>query len=238
MSDVKSIDEVPVGSFYYFVRSPQSARYDSTDEWEADVRRKMYTGDISKTYGLWELIHVFKSEGRPDKIKQCLTEIMEGDSDPETRANCYHAFGCLAEQEGDFFVAAAYYQKAIESFQSKNGSMSYWIHNNLAYSLIMLSHYQNAVVECQQAIEIDPTRQNAYKNLGLALTGLGQFVEAAQNYVRATKANAADPRSLKLLEELYQDHPELEYDIEGFQSLLENCRTCVKRYSAMRDMWC
>lgn len=237
MPDDKSLDEVPSGSFYYFVRSPQSARYDSAEEWEADVRHKIDNGDISKTDGLWELVHVFKSEGRPDKIKRCVTEIMEGDSDPETKANCYHAFGCLAEQEGDFLVAAAYYRKAIESFQSNKGSMTYWIHNNLGYSLIMLSRFQDAVVECQKAIEIDPTRQNAYKNLGLALTGLGQFVEAAKNYIKATKANAADPRSLTLLEELYRSRPELADDFEGFESALDDCRYCVNTYDKLRDSW-
>ena len=47
--------------------------------------------------------------------------------------------------------------------------------------------------------EIDPSRPNAHKNLGISLAGQSQYREAAQCFVTATQVNAADPRALRLL---------------------------------------
>ena len=42
--------------------------------------------------------------------------------------------------------------------------------------------------------------------------GQGQYREAAHCCVTATQVNAADPRALRLLQDLVKEHPELAYE--------------------------
>jgi tetratricopeptide (TPR) repeat protein len=51
----------------------------------------------------------------------------------------------------------------------------------------MIGDYANGASYCQKAIEIDPARHNAYKNLGISMEGMGSYIEAAQSYITATK---------------------------------------------------
>lgn len=221
MPDIHELDDAPAGSFFYHLRTPKPGGHDTA-------------GETSTTDGLWELIETYKEAGRPDKIKECVNEILAGAPDHETAARCHHTLGCLFEQEWEFQAAVSHYRKAA-SFKPENRSLAYWIHNNLGYSLNIVKQFTEAAAECRQAIEIDPTRSNAFKNLGLALTGMGQFTEAVRSYFRATKANAADPRSLALLEQLVHDHPDLLNEIDDIQGILEECRNCANTYNTMHD---
>jgi tetratricopeptide (TPR) repeat protein len=68
---------------------------------------------------------------------------------------------------------------------------------------------------CRKAIEIDPNRPNAHKNLGISLAGRGQYQDAARCFIAATQANAADARAFRLLQDLLKQHPELEFEFQG-----------------------
>ena len=68
-------------------------------------------------------------------------------------------------------------------------------------------------------------RPNAFKNLGLALEGLGRYQDAGHCYVRATQANASDGRSFVHLQHMIKRHPELEFE---FQTELINCQKAVQ----------
>ena len=54
-----------------------------------------------------------------------------------------------------------------------------------------------------------PWAPNAHKNLGVALAGLGNHLEAAHTWKHATMVYPPDPRSLQLLYGLVQEHPEV-----------------------------
>ena len=69
-----------------------------------------------------------------------------------------------------------------------------------------------------------PTRPNGHKNLGIALAGQGNFREAAQCFVTATRVDASDRRSFDLLTKLLAEHPELEFE---FAVEVECCRQAV-----------
>jgi tetratricopeptide (TPR) repeat protein len=90
----------------------------------------------------------------------------------------------------------------------------YFINNNLGFCLIALDRFAEAENYCRKAIETDPNRPNAYKNLGAALSGQGQYRDAAQCFIAATQLNAADDRAYLLLRELLREHPELEFEFE------------------------
>jgi tetratricopeptide (TPR) repeat protein len=130
------------------------------------------------------------------------------------------------EQMNDFPAAIEFYSQAF-SLEPVNTPTWYFINNNLGYSLNQLSKFKEAEGYCRSAIRIAPERQNAFKNLGISLAGQGQFVEGARNYIMALRANAADGRALRLLEELFAEHPELTAEIPDIAEQIQECRKAV-----------
>jgi tetratricopeptide (TPR) repeat protein len=127
------------------------------------------------------------------------------------------------EQLEDYASAIQSYAEAL-SLEPKNKSISYLVHNNLGYCLNLQGQSRKAERHCRVAIEIDPSRHNAYKNLGRSLEHQGKLLEAAEHYIEATKLNAADARALAHLENLISQHPELVGESPGISDQLKKCR--------------
>ena len=177
---------------------------------------------------LWDLVSIYSRVGKIETATGYLERIVElaGD-DVEEVAACHLSLGCQMEKKGDYHAAVAYYRAAFGMEPTKTGTW-YYIHNNLGFSLNQLGHFEEAEPILRTAIEINPQRPNGHKNLGLCLVGLDHHREAAKCFVEATRAQAADGRSLRHLEELVQDHPELLEDVPGLEQELTNCRGAVK----------
>jgi tetratricopeptide (TPR) repeat protein len=173
---------------------------------------------------LWNLAQFYKVNGAHEKALQRLWELMELLPDPESKAECIFSMGQAMEQTGDFSAAVRYYKEAT-ALEPASTFTWYFIHNNLGYSLNQLGRFEEGAIACQRAIGIDPNRANAFKNLGVAVLALGDYPRAAQLFINATQVNAADGRSLGLLEELLRTHPELEFD---FRADAEHCRKAVE----------
>ena len=94
----------------------------------------------------------------------------------------------------------------------------------MLYSLNQLGRYAEGADYCRRAITISQQPPNAHKNLGLALVGQGRYREAAESFIAATQADAADPRSLRHLEALLSEHPELAFE---FSKAVAACREAV-----------
>ena len=62
---------------------------------------------------------------------------------------------------------------------------------------------------CQEAIVIDASRPDGYKNLGIALEGQGRYAEAADAYRAAALIGPGDPLGLLHLGQLVESHPEV-----------------------------
>ena len=103
----------------------------------------------------------------------------------------------------------------------------YFVYNNIGFSLIQLQRYIEAENCLRKAIELDSSRANGFKNLGLSLEGQGRFSEAAWNYVAAVKANASDPRALAHLEELIACHKEIFGEMANLSYHFNLCRQAV-----------
>jgi len=65
------------------------------------------------------------------------------------------------------------------------------------------------ITHIRTAIAIDPAPHNAHKNLGLALAGLGRFLEAAHCLVEADRRCPEDARARQHLAELLAENPEV-----------------------------
>jgi tetratricopeptide (TPR) repeat protein len=100
----------------------------------------------------------------------------------------------------------------------------YLIKNNLGYGLNWCGVYEQAEEYCRAAIRIDPARHNAYKNLALALEGIGKLEEAIVGYVKATERMPRDPRALGHLEDLLEKHPHLVIEDPELEEVVARCR--------------
>jgi tetratricopeptide (TPR) repeat protein len=97
----------------------------------------------------------------------------------------------------------------------------YFIHNNIGCCLNHLDEFEEAEQYCRDAIRVDPTRYNAYINLGVSLEGQGQFIEAARSFVDAIKADADDLELVQHLRCLVEEHEEIANGITDINDVLK-----------------
>lgn len=96
-------------------------------------------------------------------------------ADPQSSDELAQAFvnlGCVCERECDWDMAIANYRQALDA-ASQDPQIRYFGHNNLGYSLIQQGRYDEAEPYCEAAIDIQPNRHNAHKNLGLSIRARG-----------------------------------------------------------------
>ena len=72
----------------------------------------------------------------------------------------------------EFAVAIELYQKSIETFATAEA------HTFLGWTYAMLNRYDEAIAECECAIEIDPEYGNPYNDIGSYLIELERWQEA------------------------------------------------------------
>ena len=183
---------------------------------------------------LWDLAYFYSKAGRQERSQTYLERYIASTDDLEKRAGCFLALGQSMEQMRDFESAIVFYSRAFVLEPANNGTW-YLIHNNLGYCLNHFGRYSEAEGYCRSAIKIDPSRHNAYKNLGVSLAGQGDFANAAENLIRATKANASDGRALKLLEQLLVEHPEVKAEMPDIEERIQACRAAVKAVVEIRQ---
>jgi tetratricopeptide (TPR) repeat protein len=176
------------------------------------------------TKALWQLAQFYKLTKQHEKALEHLRQLIQRLPDPEDKAECIFTMGQAMEQVRDYATAVRYYKEALV-LEPTHTFTWYFINNNLGFCLNTANRFAEGEIHCRRAIKIDPKRPNAYKNLGIALAGQGQFCEAAQAFVNATQVNAADNRAFNLLKNLLKQHPELEYE---FQETLEFCQKAVE----------
>jgi tetratricopeptide (TPR) repeat protein len=134
----------------------------------------------------------------------------------------------------NYKAAISFYSQAF-SLEPEDTLTWYLINNNLGYCLNQFGRFAEAEGYCRSAIKIDPERQNAYKNLGVSLASQGQCAEAARNYIKALRANAGDPRALKLLEGLFEEHPEIVGEIPDIEAQIQRCQEAVRAVAEVRN---
>jgi tetratricopeptide (TPR) repeat protein len=216
--------EKRLGFQFQLPKPPKGPLYElSFEEIEQMLLQRLQEERKDPTEALWELARFYSHSKQHEKAIQRLRELMQRKSDPEDRASYVLAMGQTMEQVGEIAAAIRYYKEA-EALEPADSHTWYFINNNLGFCLNTLERFAEGEIYCRRAIQIDSRRHNAYKNLGLSLAGQGKYPEAARCFVAATQANAADARAFNLLEELLEQHPELEFD---FGQEVDCCRKAV-----------
>jgi len=182
---------------------------------------------------IWQLVRFYSMTGKPEEAFQWIRLLMSLTNDPEKLASNYLALGQLMEKCNDYSSAIDFYTQAI-SLYKVNKKTCYFSNNNIGYSLNQLNEFKEAEPYCRTAISIDPTRHNAFKNLGVSLEGQGKYIEAALAYIDAVEKEASDPRALNHLRTLLEKHPEILEMIPGFEERIISGERAVELASQMK----
>ena len=86
------------------------------------------------------------------------------------------------QMAGELAQAVALYQASIETLPTAEA------HTFLGWTYSFLGRYEDAIAECQKAIEIDPDFGNPYNDIGVYLLDLGKPREAISWLSKATQA--------------------------------------------------
>lgn len=217
--------EIPLDFRFELPRLPAGPLVEvSSGEMEKLLLKQLEEAVENPTQALWQLAHFYKDTGQSEKALCRLRQLLQLLPEAEEQAKCLLALGQTMERAGDFAAAVAAYKQALAREPMHTWTW-YFINNNLGFCLNSLERFGQAEPYCRRAIESDPNRPNAYKNLGLSLRGQGLYRDAAQCFIAATRVNAADDRAFHLLRELLEEHPELEFE---FESAAFSCERAVE----------
>lgn len=187
------------------------------------------TSDIDSAVGcLWQLVMDCVEAGYLSAACKYIEKILPLVDDPGDKADCFLKMGQTLEQAMDYPAALNAYARAFELPREQNETW-YFLNNNRAYCLIQIGRNAEAEPFCRDAIRIEPKRQNAHKNLGLALQNLGRIGEAAKAFIRATKLRPDDGRALALLDELYRRHRDVVAEFPDLPAQMLACHELAQR---------
>jgi len=198
----------------------------TADEIEQVLLQELEESGGTAKEAIWNLAVLYSESRRGLQAIECVERLRALGLTDEEQVRCQLAMGQLQEGLGDFELAARFYRAGLD-LPSCPRDIQYWLNNNLGYCLTHLGRASEAVAPLEAAIALDGTHANAHKNLGLAHAQLGALALAAQCFVKATQANASDPRALKHLEDLIATHPEICADVPGLDETLATCRAAV-----------
>ena len=135
-------------------------------------------------------------------------QVLANPREPDDAARAHLTLGCIHEHEADWPAAIESYRQVLAN-EPQDPTLRYFGNNNLGYSLIQLSRFDEAEDFCTAAIEVDEYRHNAHKNLGLVYQGQGRWLDAALSFLTAYELNTRDPRAWHHLEQLLSARPDL-----------------------------
>ena len=192
----------------------------ATELVEADLRARVAKAEEALEDALWQLARFYSMVGRYPDAAACVERSLAGPPEPARQATARLRLGQLLEQQDRYAEAEAMYARGLE-IPSVPAKVAYFLHNNRGYCLNILGQHAEAETHTRAAIAIDPAPHNAHKNLGLALAGLGRFLEAAHCLLEADRRCPEDARARQHLVELLSENPEL---LVADSALVAACR--------------
>lgn len=186
-------------------------------------KSKEENNDIELEKDTYRLANFYE---RCDKLDQAINvyeNLITITNDNKRLAYYLFSQGQLHERVNNFSTAINYYQKSFDILSESNQKIRYYIFNNCGYCYNVLKDFSRGEEYCRQAIDINPEKSNAYKNLGISFEGQNRFCEAVETYLEATRKNSSDRRALDLLMNLIFEHPEIKGEIQDLDQKIEIC---------------
>jgi Flp pilus assembly protein TadD len=180
----------------------------SAEETEAMLLDKLEKRQEEVEEVVLELVALYAQTERQPLALVYVERLLAATEAPGKRALLHLMLGRLMEQINDYGAAIEVYTNGL-ALEPTDQECWYFLNNNLGYCLNLGDRYAEAEARCRTAIQVDPVRHNAYKNLGVALEGQDRLAEAARAFLAAARLCPADPRSLRHLDDLLRLHPEL-----------------------------
>jgi tetratricopeptide (TPR) repeat protein len=209
-------------------QKPQQVKVVSIREIEKQLLDELDTKMNAAYETVHQLVSLYSKTGHADQAMIYVQQLLFLAKTPEKKAYYLFSLGQLMEKIEDFTSAIDYYTKA-RTFEPADQTLWYFIHNNLGFSFNTLTHYVDGERNCRIAIQINPNKPNAYKNLGIALEGQKIYPEAARNYILATKVFPLDTRAFLLLKDLLVKYPLLIQENPTLVADFVECRTAVPK---------
>jgi len=151
------------------------------------------------------LFELYAGRHHDAKAREIGTFVISAPPDPAERATVCLGLGLRMERARRYELAAWAYETGI-AYEPTDPDVWYWLNNNLAFSLNQFGAHVAAEPYCRAALRADARRHNAYKNLGVALQGQGQYADAARAYITAVSRAPGDTRSMHHLGQLVEAH--------------------------------
>jgi tetratricopeptide (TPR) repeat protein len=214
-------------TFSFSVRTKKGTRNSSSKAGEAKLLAQLKKREVEFEELLLKVSQFYSDTDRPGKAFSYMRRLKMCAREPETKAFCYLSMGQLMQQTRDHKSAFVAYMKGFMLEPSRPATW-YLLHNNLASCLNHFEQYAEAEWYCREAVKIRASRHDAYRTLGISLEGQGRYPEAADAYIKAIRKDASDPVSLRLLETLLEEHPEVIMDRKDIQEQLKKCRIAVR----------
>jgi tetratricopeptide (TPR) repeat protein len=123
-------------------------------------------------------------------------------------ARAHLARGEIAEAGEEWGLALEHYGIGL-SLLLQDSPTAYFLFSNAAHCLNALELYSEGESYCRRAIEMDPMRPEAYRNLAVSLRGQDNLRGSALCLVEAIKINPSDECAVQFLKQLLTDHPTL-----------------------------
>jgi CheY-like chemotaxis protein len=169
-----------------------------------------------------------RQEKKHEDAREVVEKLIVVTSDkPENLAEHLVTLGNLDEELKDFEGAAAAYRKAV-LLEPSSRRIWYAAHARLAYSLIQLVRFDEAVEFAREAVRIDPSWYTAYTILGQALEEKTEYGEAARMYVAATLLWPRDLQAFHCLEEMVKENDMVRVQMPEIEAELAKCRKAVE----------
>lgn len=98
--------------------------------------------------------------------------------------------GIEAMHNQNFTVAVEYFSRSLE--KSDNHQNAY---NNRCLAYLKLGAYENAIADCNQAINLNPNNSEAYLNRGISYYQMGDYLQAIENANQVLSKHPGDFRA-------------------------------------------
>jgi len=118
----------------------------------------------------------------PNHFDEGAFPMSDADSYYRNEAFRYFQEGYEKQSQGEIEEAITLYKKSIEIFPTAEA------YTFLGWAYSFQGHYDEAIAECRQAIELDPDYGNPYNDIGAYLIEKGKLDEAIPWLEKATQA--------------------------------------------------